>query len=244
MGGPEMPVSSRRGSFMTEDESYARIDEELSEPPVQPGDGMTAEEWRRSEDPVAMLRALRATWWGEEAELVRLTHRYLLACCRAIWKLLPMEASRRGIEVTERYIEGQATREEFGLAGWQAEGAAFFLEPFEYEPRDATTEEREYRLQYEADRRAQIALLVEEVEAMTPEDLRRLVRLEASDGAISRRQSLADAAYFADSSIAYPGIRPRVSVIETHRRFLSPSLLREIVGDAFRPDSLCAEPLG
>lgn len=207
------------------------------EPPVQPGDRMTAEQWRRSEDPVAMLRALRATWCGEEAELVRLTHRYLLACCRANWELLPMEESRRGIEVAERYVDGRATREELGRAEWDAEGAAFFLEPFEYEPEDETPEAREGRLQYEADRKARIDLLVAEVEAMPPEDLRRLVRLEASDGDISPRPLLADAAYFADSAMTYPGVRPRGSVIDKHRKFLAAALLREIVGDSFRPDS-------
>jgi hypothetical protein len=205
--------------------------------PEWPSDGMTAEEWRRSEDAVAMLKALRATWHGEESDLVRLTHRYLLACCRAIWKLLPMEASRRGVEVAERYIEGQATREEFGLAEWEAEGAAFFLEPFEYEQEDETPEAREGRLQYEADRRARIAPLVKEVEAMTPQELRRLVRLEAPDAAIAPRQLLADAAYFADSAMAYPGIRPRESVIQRHRKFLSAAILREIVGDSFCPSS-------
>lgn len=207
------------------------------EPPVQPGDRMTAEEWRRSEDPVAMLKALRASWWGEEDALVRLTHRYLLACCRAIWTLLPMEASRRGVEVAERHIEGRATREEFGRAEWDAEGAAFFLEPFEHEPADEAPEAREDRLRYEAERRARIGPLVTAVEAMPSAELRRLVCLEATDAAISPRQLLADAAYFADSAMAYPDIRPRASVIQTHRKFLSAALLREIVGDSFRPES-------
>ncbi len=207
------------------------------EPPVQPGDRMTAEQWRRSEDPVAMLRALRATWRGDEAERERLIHRYLLACCRAIWRLLPMEESRVGVEVAERYIEGRATREEFGLAEYQAEGAAFFLDPFEYEPEDETPEAREDRLRYKADRQARIAPLVGEVEAMPPEELRRLVRLEALDGAISPRQVLADAAYFADSVMDYPSLRPKGWVIEKHRIFLSAALLREIVGDSFHPES-------
>jgi hypothetical protein len=235
---------------MTEDAWYACKDDEPlfieqpSEPPVQPGDRMTAEEWRRCEDPVAMLKALRASWRGGEADLVRLTHRYLLACCRAIRGLLPMEASRRGIEVAERYIEGRATREEFGLAAWQAEGAAFFLDPFDYEPENETPEAREDRLRYEADRKARIDPLVREVGAMPPEELSRLVRLETSDEAISPRQLLADAAYFADSAMAYPGIRPRGSVIEKHRKFLSASLLREVVGDSFCPESSGAERIG
>jgi hypothetical protein len=187
--------------------------EQPAEPPVQPGDRMTAEEWLRSDDAVAMLKALRASWRGDETELVRLTHRYLLACCRAIWKLLPMEASRSGVEVAERYIEGRATREEFFRAEWDAEGAAFFLEPFEYEPEQGSPDEREARLQYEADRITCIGSLVKELEEMPGEELGRLVHLESPDGATSPRHLLADAAYFADSAMSYPGIRPRGSVI-------------------------------
>lgn len=67
--------------------------------------------------------------------------------------------------------------------------------------------------------------------------LRRLVHLEGADAAVSPRQLLADAAYFADSAMADPGIRPRQSVIQRHTQFLSAAILREIVGDSFRPDS-------
>src|SRR4051794_35865504 len=123
---------------------------------------MTEAEWLASDDPIAMLEALRANGRGDEADLVRLTNRYLLTCCRAIWSLLPMEASRRGVEVSERYLEGRATRHELGIAEYQAEGAAFFLDPFEWDPEDTPCpkeyrtevdrEVKEYRRQYEAER--------------------------------------------------------------------------------------------
>jgi hypothetical protein len=199
-------------------------------------DRMTAEEWRRSEDVPAMLRALRAGWHGAGADFVLLTHRYLLACCRAIWRLLPMEASRRGVEVAERYIEGRATAKELGDAEWLAEGDAFFLDPFEFKPEDEEAPAREYRIRYEAERRAHIDPLVQEVEAIPPEELRRMVRREPADGPIDPRRLLADAAYFADSAIAYPGIRPRVSIIQEYKQFLSAPLLREIAGDSFCPE--------
>src|SRR4051812_18573442 len=115
-----------------------------------------------------MFGVLRAEWRGGEADLVRLTHRYLLACCRAVWVLLPMEASRRGVEVAERYLEGQATREEFGSAEWGAEGAAFFLEPFEWEPPEEDPEARQARIRYDEDRRARIEPLAREVQAIPP----------------------------------------------------------------------------
>ena len=141
-----------------------------------------------------MLKALRTSWHGEEADFVWLTHRYQLACCRAIWRLLPIEASRRGIEVAERWIEGRATREEFGLAEWQAEGAAFFLDPCEYELEDEMPQAREDRLRYEADREARIAPLLQEVEAMPPDELRGwfawMCRMESSRPASCWRMPL------------------------------------------------------
>jgi len=93
-------------------------------------------------------------------------------------------------------------------------------------------------------RKARLAPLVGEVEAMPSEEPHRSVHLEVSHEAISPRQLLADAAYFAASAMAYPGIRPRASVIEEHRRFLSAALLREIVGDSFGPVSPWSERIG
>ncbi len=197
---------------------------------------MTEAEWLASDDPTAMLEALRTHWRGDEADLVRLTHRYLLACCRAIWRLLPMEASRVGIEVTERVIEGRATREEFDRARYEAEGAAFYLDYCEpcRECEDPT--ETEDWIQYFAEKRDRIDPWVREVEAIPPEELCRLVRQAEHDAAVSPRQLLANAAYFAHSAMLYPGIRPREVVIEWYRQFLSAALLREVVGNPFRPE--------
>jgi hypothetical protein len=91
---------------------------------------MTEEEWLASDDPIAMLEALRDHWQGEEDELVSIIHRYLLACCRVIWALLPMEGSRLGVEAAERYIEGRATREEFAYAFGVAVGTDFMRSDF------------------------------------------------------------------------------------------------------------------
>ncbi len=197
---------------------------------------MTEQEWLTSDDVPAMLEALCTRWRGDQADIVRLTHRYLLACCRAVWRLLPLEASRRGVEVAERYIEGRATREEYGRAEYEAEGAAFFLNPYEHLPEDDEPTARETRLRYYADREARIGPLVKDVETIPPEVLGRMVRPASGDAADSPRQLLADTAYFADSAIAYPGIRPRESVIERHKRFLSAPILREVVGNLFHPE--------
>src|SRR4051812_39553603 len=92
---------------------------------------MTKAEWLSSDDPVVMLKALRAHWRAEEAEFERLVQRYLLACCRAIRRLLPIEGSRNGVEVAERHIDRGVSREEWFEANWHAEGAAMTLELIE-----------------------------------------------------------------------------------------------------------------
>lgn len=194
-------------------------------------DRMSDEEWWRSDDVPAMIRSLRAGWHGPSGEFVRLIHRYLLASCRAIWRLLPMDESRRGVEVAERYIEGRATAEELRIASWQAEGAAFYLEPFEYEPENEDSEAREHRLRYEAERKARIRHFMADVEAIPTEELRRMVRLDPADGPVDARQVLSDAAYFAYEALDYHLIHARSHSIQSHEAFLDPVLLREIVGD-------------
>lgn len=192
--------------------------------------GMTEAEWLASEDPVAMLEEIRANWRGEEADLVRLTHRYLLACCRAIWTLLPMEASRRGVEVAERYIQGRATPDEFSQAEFQAEGAAFFLDPFEWEPDEEDPEAKGIRLRYEAERKERIEPLVRAVEALPAEEICRMVRTTGDEFDLAPRQLLADAAYFADFAMVYPGVKPTEGAVKRHAHFLSASLLRDQFG--------------
>jgi hypothetical protein len=79
-----------------------------------------------------MLQHLRASWRGERADLDRLLRRYYVACCRRIWKLLPMDESRRCVETVERHLVGDATDEDLRKAEWHAEGAAvIFKEGFE-----------------------------------------------------------------------------------------------------------------
>lgn len=217
---------------------------------------MTEEEWLACDDPVAMLEALRDHWKGEQDELAKNIHRYLLACCRAIWALLPMEESRQGVEVAQRYIEGRATREEFVDAEYQSEGAAFFLEPFEWPPVEVAADEpaafrdlsdrvrrerdeeapeiRQARRQYEADRLARIEPLVKDAEAIPVAEMRRMVRATAGAYNVPPRQLLADAAYFANFAMVYPGIRPRERAIERYSQFLSATLLRDFFESPFR----------
>ena len=64
---------------------------------------MTDAEWTEADDAPRMIEALWHSHRGDVASLQRQLHRYYLASCRAIFRLLPQEASRRGIEMAERY---------------------------------------------------------------------------------------------------------------------------------------------
>jgi hypothetical protein len=95
---------------------------------------MTADEWDACDDPTAMLAAVRL---GD-----RRLRLFAAACCRRIWPLLAEDASRRAVEVAERFADGAATARELraalvaaaratdlhdpmsGLAGYRAESAA------------------------------------------------------------------------------------------------------------------------
>src|SRR3981081_2708471 len=107
---------------------------------------MTEAEWIDSNDAGAMLRFLwqcqgiqpsnvdlrfggdvRQSTLSQTtvARLDRQLHRFYPASCRAIWRHLPQEASRRGVELAEQYLAGKATSEELNKFNWDVEGAAF-----------------------------------------------------------------------------------------------------------------------
>jgi hypothetical protein len=79
---------------------------------------VTEAEWLGCTDPDAMLEYLR----GKATE--RKLRLFACACCRRIWHLLPDEASRRAVEVAERYADGQVTEEQLEEAGKRAGWAA------------------------------------------------------------------------------------------------------------------------
>ncbi|MEW6126851.1 MAG: hypothetical protein AB1757_07410 [Acidobacteriota bacterium] len=162
-----------------------------------------------------MLKTLRVNWRGSEAQLERKLHRYYLACCRAIWRLLPQEESRRGIEVAERYVDGLATDEELNKADWHVEGAAFNID-------------------YNCDPNA-IEKWIEEVQAIPRDELSAMIHPIEEIADVSPRELLERAAYFADFAVIYPHLTPK-DPSGDYIPFLSASLLREIFGDL-----LCSE---
>lgn len=184
--------------------------------PSRPIVKMTEEEWLRSEDVPLMLRWFRQEWRGEEADLDRTIQRYCLACCRRIWPLLPQEDSQAGVEVAERFVDGLATRKELHWAEWLAEGAAFTFD-FDTEPES-------------------IKRWCDEVSRIPPKELGAMIHSPRPDDDLSPRGLLQHAAHFADGAMSYAGLMPRES-IERYRLFMPAPLLREMVGNPFRPSS-------
>jgi hypothetical protein len=183
--------------------------------PSRPIVSMTEKEWLASNDAPLMLRWFRQRWRGEEADLDRLLHRYCLACCRQIWRLFPHEASRTGVEVAERFIDGLATIDELSRAEYEAEGGA-------------------YTFEYELDAEV-VARWTEEASRIPREEFDALIHSPRPEDDLTSNALLKHAAYFADIAICYPGIRPKES-IERYRLFLSAPLLREVVGNPFRAE--------
>ena len=71
---------------------------------------MTEEEWLTSDCSHLMFEFVRRR---ADRRKVRL---YACACCRQIWPLLTSARSRNAVEVTERYADGRATKEELSAA--------------------------------------------------------------------------------------------------------------------------------
>jgi hypothetical protein len=188
---------------------------------------MTRVEWEHSHDGLAMLLWFRRSWSGDRSDLDRLTQRYLLACCRRIWRLLPDESSRQSVKVAERHNLGRATREEWEKAKYVAEGAYLNLQ--------LNDGDLDQHSEGESVKRR-----IGEVASIPPEEVRRMARTEGSGGDYSPAKLLEAAAGFAWFSIyCYQGRGARSSM-ETHAlieygAFLSAPLLRETVGNLFRP---------
>ncbi len=184
--------------------------------PSRPVVSMTGPEWFQSDDVALMLRWFRQEWRGAVADLDRLLQRYFLACCRRIWRLLPQEESRVGVEVAERYVNGLATPDDLHRAEWLAEAAAFQFE-------------------YDSDPEA-ITSWCAEVSQISPEDRATMIHAPRPGDDLSPRGLLKHAAYFADLAMCYPSLEPKES-IESYRLFLPAPLLREVVGNPIRSAS-------
>jgi hypothetical protein len=140
----------------------------------------------------------------------RSLHRFYLESCRGIWKLLPQEASRRGVELAEKFLAGAATAEQVSKYNWDTEGAAFVID-YNTAP-------------------DWIAGWVAAVRAMPEAELRAMLHPPETADEVEPRELLKRAAYFADYAMIYPSLRPQGPPPGSYRPFLSAEVLRRHVG--------------
>lgn len=190
---------------------------------------MTGSQWAESSDAIAMLdftlqrhginsdSTQHRMGYRVNSELVdsgpvdpieTQLHRFYVACCRKIWKLLPDSESRSGVEVAEKWLDGNATDAELEGCDRGAEGAAFGI--------DYNTFPDE------------LSAWILEVDAIPASELKTIIyppALLLSE--IDTRELLRRAAYFAHFAIMYPAMQPKGLPPENYHLFLSPDLLRQ-----------------
>jgi hypothetical protein len=180
---------------------------------MHPGVPMTEAEWQTSTDAVAMIALLRQLFADDQATLDRMLHRYYLACCRAIWKLLPDRRSRNAIVVAERYLEGQAGDDDLYKAEWSAEAIAFGM-TYEGQPK--------------------VHQWIAQVEALPVDELRAMIHPPEAIANLSTHTLLTRAAWFADFAVSFTHlVKRRLPWSADYFLFLSPQLLRDIFGNPF-----------
>jgi hypothetical protein len=174
-----------------------------------------------------MLKAVRGKW-RDQAALQRSLHRYYLACCRGIWPLLLHPASRHGVEVGERYLDGWASKEELSKADWDVEHAAYYLES-------------------DLDPDVQVDW-ARAVGALTPAELRAMLHDE-NGPALAPDELLRRAAYFTSHVVTYRHHRYARLHERRYACFLSAGLLRCVFANPLRrptmkPDWRSADVVG
>jgi hypothetical protein len=181
---------------------------------------MTERVWLECADARPMLEALWQHFGGDESILVPRIHRYLIACCRRIWRLLPDKGSRLGIEVAERFVEGEASVRKLRKTAWYAEESAFTID-------------------YDTDPPA-VQRWIEQTRAIARHELAALLYPPDLADELDIRRLLMRAAYFAHFAASFPFQmrmsffwRPEHPACSSYSLFLSAQLLREVFGNPF-----------
>jgi hypothetical protein len=179
---------------------------------------MTEAEWLASDNASAMIEAryplfgpLPATTSERKLRL------FTTACCRRIWHLLPDDLSREAVEVAERFADGAATEPERAEAGRLASEA--YYSKFGSDGRDS-------------ERYAAAICLCQP----HGPGIRGSAAHAASEipGAVGSAV-IASVLDSADPEPAFPRWPADKSPVEVAERVASADLLRDIIGNPFRP---------
>ena len=154
-------------------------------------------------------KCLSTEEWNKYLEHEIPLYRFYLASCRNIWEFLPLEESRNGVELAEKYIDGIVTFDQVNEYSWHTEGAAFCIE---------------YNSLPE-----KIAVWVREVESISTPAKKKMLNLPETAGDIEAREILLNAAYFAHYAMMYPTVTPKGPPRKGYLKFMFPDVLREYV---------------
>lgn len=179
---------------------------------------MTEQEWLESQDVRTMVCALDALHGPDDENLDRNLRQYYLESCRRLWPVIPREESRRGVEIAERHLRGEASEQELNDAEYAAESAAFL---FDYNTEPETVDR-----------------LANAVESMAPDEMRAIVGKSLSELGWSGRYLLMRTAYLVDYAMLAHRLRPKRLVSPESALLLSAALLRGHFENPFRARGL------
>lgn len=162
---------------------------------------MTKDDWNTSKSAPDMLSALHTQNSDYFKTLIPILHRYFLACCWKIKHLIPQEGLRNGLLGTEKWIKGEIDDKELYRLDWHSEAECFIIDYAE-----TTVELKEIQKLIDS---------IDELKNLSFDDAKNILK---------------KAAYFANTTMVYPGINhaPFVKSLCTSQ-FLCPDLLRKHV---------------
>jgi hypothetical protein len=208
---------------------------------------MDTDETYNKNEAVIILIETYNSWMGTKEESAYLLKLYLLACAKNIWQLLPMEESRNGIEVVEKYMAGLVSDEEFHYAEYCSEGAAFAFDYYDskldfssFTNISGIKMSEDEINKYVKAKKAQnkeIRKYVNELKSLPEDELEKLVFPGDVIKKFTPRKLLTNAAYFAHFAMIFPTYKSLSTTIslfgypipEEYIIFFSPSVLREVL---------------
>lgn len=142
----------------------------------------------------------------KDSHFETIVHRFYLASCREIWCLLPDKETRKGVEIAEKWLDGDVADVELNACDYLVEGAAFGI--------DYKTSPDE------------LNVWISNVDAISESKLTSILSLPTCERPDSY-QLLKAAAYFAHYAIMYPAMNPKGIPPQSYHKFLSTNVLRQ-----------------